>query len=67
MSDTRRRGMVLYNHPTYGWMKFNRYWMKHDPSWYRRGLNQSFRAREKNYFNRFLETLIPVKNRGYYW
>jgi len=63
MSDTRRRGTVTTEE---GW-KYNRYWMKHDPSWYRRGLNQSFRAREKNYFNRFLETLIPVKNRGYYW
>jgi len=67
MSDTKRNGMVLYNHPMFGWMKFNRYWMRHDPSWYRRGLNNSFRATEKQYFQKFGEYLRPTKNRGYWW
>ena len=67
MSDTIRKGMVLYNHPMVGLIKFNRYSMKHDPSWYHRGLNNSFRAREKQYFMKFEEYLKPMKNRGYYW
>lgn len=62
MSRTIRRGTVVNQ---YG--RYNRYWMHHDPSWYRRGLNNSFRAKEKNYFQRFLETLVPIKNRGYWW
>jgi hypothetical protein len=67
MSDTIRKGMVLYNHPMVGLIKFNRYSMKHDPSWYRRGLNNSFRAKEKQYFMKFGEYLKPVKNRGCWW
>ena len=67
MSDTKRRGMVLYNHPQFGWMKFNRYWMHHDPVWYRKKLNRKFRRKERQYFHRFGETLQPTKNRGYYW
>jgi len=67
MSDTKRRGMILYNDPDLGRVSYNRYWMHHDPSWYHRGLNNSFRATEKQYFQKFGEVLRPVKNRGYWW
>lgn len=64
MSDTIRRGMVEVE-PGSGW--FCRYWIKHDPAWYRRGLNNSFREKEKQYFMKFGEYLRPTKNRGWHW
>ena len=62
MSDTVRRGTIVNE---FG--RYNRYWMHHDPSWYRRGLNNSFRAKEKQYFMKFGEVLRPVKNGGCWW
>ena len=63
MSDTVRRGMIEIE-PGSG--RFCRYWMRHDPSWYRRELNNSFREKEKQHFQKFGEILRPIKNRVYY-
>ena len=68
MSDTIRKGMVLYNHPMLGWMKFNRYWARHAPSWCRRITNRHFRHSEKQFFAKFGENLVKTKDRGCdYW
>lgn len=69
MSHTIRRGMVTCLGTFFKdtMFTFNRYWFKHDPAWYRRELNRSFRHREKQYFERFGETLVKTKNRGWYW
>jgi hypothetical protein len=62
MSDTIRKGTIVTQ-----WGRYCRYWMRHAPAWYRRGLNHSFREQEKQYFLKFGEYLRPVKNRGYWW
>lgn len=68
MSRTHRRGTVSKFIEIIGKViTYNRYWMHHDPAWYRRKLNRKFRRKEKQYFRRFHETLVPTKNRGYYW
>ncbi len=43
------------------------FWMKHDITPIRRGLNQSLRAEEKNYFKKFKDTKYgqPPKSRGF--
>jgi len=69
MSDTRRRGTVTTRGVffTERLFTYNRYWFKHDPTWYRKKLNRSFRHCEKQFFERFGEILRPCKNRGWYW
>lgn len=66
MSDTIRRGMIEVE-PGSGW--FCRYWMHHDPKWYRKHLNRCFRFANKQYLKKFGEALLinPPKNRGWYW
>jgi len=48
-------------------VKETRYWLRHDPAWYRRGLNRSFRAAEKQALLKIGEPLRPTKNRGWWW
>jgi len=69
MSRTIRNGMVTCFGEFFKdrLFTFNKYWMNHDPVWYRKNLNRKFRHKEKWFFERFGETLVKTKNRGWYW
>lgn len=65
MSRTFRKGK--FSNKNRDGFKNNDFWLKHDPTEVRDGMNQSFREEEKQFFDKFEEVKYnqKPKSRGY--